>query len=108
MTCHFSSPMRPSYFRSTIESAMKERLEDDGEPIPFIDENLSSAHSRKSSACWSDRTSLSSRLSLIWKLNRMRTNSQNRSNGSKRNEKRRAHHRTMRYTIPPTQPNEQL
>ena len=90
---------------------MKQHLEDDGgEPIPFIDENLSTAHSRKSSACWSDRTSLSSRLSLIWKLNRMRNNSQTRSNGSKRNDKRRAHqhNRTMRYTISPSQPNEQL
>lgn len=103
-------PPRTSYFHSAIETAIKQHFHDD-EPIPFIDDNISMTHSRKSSACWSDRTSLSSRLSLIWKLNRMRTNSQNRSNGSKRNDKRRAHHhhhRTTRYTIPPTQPNEQL
>jgi hypothetical protein len=100
----------PSYFNSTIESAMKQCLDNDNdnEPIPFIDENLSNTHSRKSSACWSDRTSLSSRFSLIWKLNRMRSNHQNRSISSNSKEKRRSRHRTFRYTIPPSQPNDQL
>jgi hypothetical protein len=99
---------RPSYFNSTIESAMKQHLDDDSEPIPFIDENVSTTHSRKSSACWSDRTSLSSRFSLIWKLNRMRSNSQNRSTLSNSKDKRRTHHRTFRYTTPSSQPNDRL
>jgi hypothetical protein len=89
-----------SYFNSEIETAIKQHLDDDDEPIPFIDDNLSNAHSRKSSACWSDKTSLSSRFSLAWKLNRMRTSSQNRSPLSK--EKRRYQHRTNRFTISPS------
>ena len=99
---------RPSYFNSTIESAMKQRVDDDNEPIPFIDENISNTHSRKSSACWSDRTSLSSRFSLIWKLNRMRSINPNRSISSNSKGKRRSRHRTYQYTIPPSQPNDQL
>ena len=87
------SAIRPSYFNSTIESAMRQHFENDDEPIPFIDENLSNTHSRKSSACWSDRTSLSSRLSSLWRLNR---------------DKRRSQHRSMRYTISPTQANDEL
>ncbi|CAF1526563.1 unnamed protein product [Rotaria sp. Silwood1] len=90
-----------SYFNSNIETIMKERLHDD-EPIPFIDDNLSVTHSRKSSVGWSDKTSLSSRFSLAWKLNRMRSASQNRSILSNEKEKRRYHHRTIRYTQPST------
>ena len=69
-----SSP-HTSYFNSAIETAIKQHLHDD-EPIPFIDDNLSVTHSRKSSACWSDRTSLSSRFGLAWKLNFIRSNAQ--------------------------------
>ncbi len=94
---------RPSYFNSAIETAIEQRLDD--EPIPFIDENPSATHSRKSSACWSDKTSLSSRFSLAWKLNVMRSSAQNRS----AKDKQRHHHpRTIRYTIPPIQPNDEL
>jgi hypothetical protein len=94
-----------SYFNSSIETAIKQRLDnEDNEPIPFIDDNTSIAHSRKSSACWSDRTSLSSRFSLAWKLNAMRSRSQTRSTLSNGNEKRRRYHpRTMRYSIPSSQ-----
>ncbi len=99
-----------SYFHSGIETAIKQHLDEDDEPIPFIDDNLSNAHSRKSSACWSDKTSLSSRFSLAWKLNRMRSSSQNRSPLSKG--KRRHQHRTNRFTISPSsqknQSNEEL
>ncbi|CAF1032759.1 unnamed protein product [Rotaria sordida] len=94
-----------SYFNSTIETAMKERLDDDDEPIPFIDDNLSVTHSRKSSVCWSDKTSLSGRLNLTWKLNRLRSTSQNRSTLSNEKEKRRYHHRTVRYAQSSSQEN---
>ncbi|UJR30695.1 hypothetical protein I4U23_018216 [Adineta vaga] len=104
---------RPSYFHSTIESAIKQHLDnDDNEPIPFIDDNLSTARSRKSSACWSDRTSLSSRFSLAWKFHSRRSISQNRSTISTNNEKRRKYsHRPLRYTISAaqqSQPNDEL
>ena len=89
-----------SYFNSGIEKVIKQHLNDDDDPIPFIDDNLSTARSRKSSACWSDKTSLSSRFSLARKLTRMRTSSQNRSPLSK--EKRRYQHRTNRLTISPS------
>lgn len=93
-----------SYFNSAIETAIKQHLHDD-EPIPFIDDNLSMTHSRKSSACWSDRTSLSSRFNLAWKLNLMRTSNQHRSqtpvNETAANPKR-FNYRTIRYTIPPS------
>jgi len=105
---HHCPTTRPSYFSNAIETAIEQNLNDDDEPIPFIDDNISTERSRKSSACWSDRTSLSSRFSLIWKLNRMRSGSNNRSTLSKEKEKRRRHHRTMRYSIPPLQQNEQL
>jgi len=107
---HHCPTTRPSYFNNAIETAIEKHLNDDDEPIPFIDDNISTERSRKSSACWSDRTSLSSRFSLIWKLNRMRSGSNNRSMLSKGKEKRRRrhHHRTMEYSIPPSQQNEQL
>lgn len=102
----YSSPPRTSYFNSAIETAIKQHLHDD-EPIPFIDDNLSVTHSRKSSACWSDRTSLSSRFGFAWKLNLMRSGTQLRSPPSSSNETggnpRRLNYRTMRYTIPPSQ-----
>jgi hypothetical protein len=99
-----SSP-RISYFNSAIETAIKQHLHDD-EPIPFIDDNLSVTHSRKSSACWSDRTSLSSRLGLAWRLNLIRSSTQIRSptpsneigGGAKR-----FNYRTIRYAIPSSQ-----
>ncbi|CAF1074281.1 unnamed protein product [Adineta steineri] len=102
----YSSP-RTSYFNSAIETAIKHHLHDD-EPIPFIDDNLSITHSRKSSACWSDRTSLSSRFGLAWKLNLIRTNSQlqpttlsNETGGG--GGIKRFSYRTMRCTMSPTQ-----
>lgn len=96
---------RPSYFNSGIEAAMKQRLDIDDEPIPFIDDNLSTAPSRKSSAtCWSDKTSLSSRLSLIWKLNQKRSKTINGKDKRRSNHQ----HRNMKYSIPPIQQNEQL
>jgi hypothetical protein len=101
-----------SYFNSAIETAIKQHLHDD-EPIPFIDDNLSLTHSRKSSACWSDRTSLSSRFGLAWKLNLIRSNTQIRppppppppppSNEMAGGETKRFNYRTIRYTIPPSQ-----
>lgn len=93
---------RVSYFHSAIETAIKQHLHDD-EPIPFIDDNLSITPSRKSSACWSDRTSLSSRFNLAWKLNFMRTSTQLRSTTpiSEIGGTKRFHYRTIRYTIPP-------
>ncbi|CAF2370946.1 unnamed protein product [Rotaria sp. Silwood2] len=100
----YSSP-RTSYFSSAIETAIKQHLHDD-EPIPYIDDNLSVTHSRKSSACWSDRTSLSSRFGLAWKLNLMRSGSQIRPPTSS-NEivggTKRFNYRTIRYTIPRSQ-----
>ncbi|CAF4204987.1 unnamed protein product [Rotaria socialis] len=93
-----------SYFDSNIETVIKEHLDDD-EPIPFIDDNLSTTHSKKSSACWSDKTSLSSRFSLAWKLNKKRLASQNRSILSYEKEKRRYHHRTIRHIKPLSQDN---
>lgn len=110
-TSYYCCPtVQTSYFNSTIETAIKQRLDnEDNEPIPFIDDNISIARSRKSSACWSDRTSLSSRFSLAWKLNVMRLGSQNRTTLSNENEKqrrRRYHHRTAKYTIPSSQQNQ--
>ncbi|CAF4071814.1 unnamed protein product [Rotaria magnacalcarata] len=93
-----------SYFNSNIETVIKEHLDDD-EPIPFIDDNLSTTHSKKSSACWSDKTSLNSRFSLAWKLNKKRLASQNRSLLSYEKEKRRYHHRTILHIKPPSQDN---
>ncbi|CAF1286945.1 unnamed protein product [Rotaria magnacalcarata] len=96
---------RTSYFNSAIETAIKQHLQDD-EPIPFIDDNLSITHSRKSSACWSDRTSLSSRFGFAWKLNLMRSGSQTRpptsSNETRANSKR-FNLRTIRYTMSPSE-----
>ncbi|CAF4481983.1 unnamed protein product, partial [Rotaria sp. Silwood2] len=90
---------------SAIETDIKQHLPDD-EPIPYIDDNLSVTHSRKSSACWSDRTSLSSRFGLAWKLNLMRSGSQIRPPTSS-NEivggTKRFNYRTIRYTIPRSQ-----
>lgn len=97
---HACPANRTSYFNSTIEAAMKQRLNDD-EPIPFIDETISTSHSRKSSVYWSDKTSWSSRFSLAWKLNRMRLASRNRSTSSNERDKRRYRHRNIQYTIPP-------
>ena len=88
-----------SYFNSTIESAMKERLEIDDEPIPFIDDNLSLAHSRKSSACWSDRTSLSSRFGFVRRFRQNRSTPTNELDNRQR--KRRSHQRTNQLTIRP-------
>jgi hypothetical protein len=95
-----------SYFNSAIETAIKQRLEDDGEPIPFIDESLSIAHSRKSSAGWSDRTSLSSRFGFARRLHQMRSGSQiprpARPGHEEKKQKRRSHHyRAMQFTIRP-------
>ncbi|CAF3147590.1 unnamed protein product, partial [Rotaria sp. Silwood2] len=101
---HHGPTSRTSYFNSNIETIMKERFHDD-EPIPFIDDNLSITHSRKSSVCWSDKTSLSSRFSFAWKLNRIRSTAQNRSILSNEKEKRRYHHRTIRYTQPSSPEN---
>jgi len=95
------SSTRISYFNSAIETAIKQHLHDD-EPIPFIDDNLSMTHSRKSSACWSDRTSLSSRFNLAWKLNLMRNSNQHRSTTSPYETAKRFNYRTIRYTIPPS------
>ncbi|CAF0754023.1 unnamed protein product [Didymodactylos carnosus] len=53
-----------SYFQSAIENVIRHR---DDDPIPFIDETISAGASRKSSACWSERTSLSSRFGLRFK-----------------------------------------
>ena len=97
---------RISYFNSAFESAMKQHLHDD-DPIPYIDENLSVTHSRKSSACWSDRTSLSSRFGLAWKLNFMRSSSQSRPSTIGQHEastgpSRRFNYRTIRYALPPS------
>jgi len=103
----YSSP-HTSYFNSAIETAIKHHLHDD-EPIPFIDDNLSVTHSRKSSACWSDRTSLSSRFGLAWKLNLIRSNTQIRpptpsnETGVGGGGTKRFNYRTIRYTIPPSQ-----
>ncbi|CAF1189573.1 unnamed protein product [Adineta ricciae] len=111
-SCSHYFNSRPSYFHSTIESAIKQRFDTDNEPIPFIDDNLSIAHSRKSSACWSDRTSLSSRFSLVWKAHSRRSGSQNRSTISTSNDKRRKYnHRPSRYTFSAAQqslPNDEL
>lgn len=95
-----------SYFNSTIESAMVRHLEEDDEPIPFIDDNLSVAYSRKSSACWSDRTSLSSRLGFPRRFNFKRSRSQLRTESvvqeqDGRKQKRRSHHRTKNLSILP-------
>ena len=101
-----------SYFNSNIESAMIRRLEEDDEPIPFIDDNLSIANSRKSSACWSDRTSLSSRLGFSRKFNFRRSRSQLRTDtiqeqdGRKR--KRRHRHQQHRTNHLSILPQEQL
>lgn len=101
----YSSP-RASYFNSAIETAIKQHLHDD-EPIPYIDDNLSITHSRKSSACWSDRTSLSSRFGFAWKFNLMRSGTQGRMttspNESRRNIKRFNTNRPTRYAISPSQ-----
>ncbi len=105
----YSSP-RPSYFNSAIETAIKQHLHDD-EPIPFIDDNLSVTHSRKSSACWSDRTSLSSRFGLAWRLNLIRSSTQIRpptpsnetGGGGGGGETKRFNYRTIRYAIPSSQ-----
>ncbi len=98
----YSSP-RISYFNSAIETAIKQHLHDD-EPIPFIDDNVSVTHSRKSSACWSDRTSLSSRFGLAWRLNLMRSNTQIRPpTFSTETEGGSTKRYTIRYTIPPSQ-----
>ena len=104
---HRSSP-QTSYFTSGIESAMKQRLDEDDEPIPFIDDNLSVAYSRKSSACWSDRTSLSSRLGFAWKFNLRRSASHIRppsSHDQSVSKKSRRHqpHRTVRYPLSASQ-----
>ena len=84
---------------------MIQRLEEDDEPIPFIDDNLSIAHSRKSSACWSDRTSLSSRLGFPRKFNFRRSRSHLRTEPihehEQRKHKRRNHHRTNNLSILP-------
>jgi hypothetical protein len=93
----YSSP-RKSYFNSAIETAIKQHLHDD-EPIPFIDDNLSTTHSRKSSACWSDRTSLSSRFGLAWKLNLIRSTTLFNETETKR-----FNYRTARYGLPSSQP----
>ena len=95
-----------SYFTSAIETAIKQRLEDDNEPIPFIDESVSVAHSRKSSAGWSDRTSLSSRFGFARRLHQMRSGSQiprsARPGHEEKKQKRRSHrYRTMQFTIRP-------
>ena len=92
---YLTSP-RTSYFNSAFEKAMKQHLHDD-EPIPFIDESLSISHSRKSSACWSDRTSLSSRFGLAWKLNFIRSNINNMESSATN---RRFNYRTIRYPLP--------
>ncbi|CAF1132894.1 unnamed protein product [Adineta ricciae] len=89
------SSSRTSYFNSAIEAAIKHHLHDD-EPIPFIDDNLSVTHSRKSSACWSDRTSLSSRFGFAWKWSGMRSATCSTEQGSSR----RFNYRPVRYTIP--------
>ena len=96
---------RGSYFNSAFETAIRQHLHDD-EPIPFIDENLSVTHSRKSSACWSDRTSLSSRFGFARKFHFMRPNSQLRPLGmnqefSAPGGTRRFQYRTVRCPIPP-------
>lgn len=96
---------RQSYFTTPIETALKQYHDIDDDPIPFIDDNLSTVHSRKSSTCWSDRTSLSSRFSLIWKLNMIRSGSQNRSKLSNGRDKRRDNRRNIRYSIPISQQN---
>ncbi len=102
-----SSP-RPSYFNSAIETAIKHHLHDD-EPIPFIDDNVSTTHSRKSSACWSDRTSLNSRFGLAWKFNLIRSGlpipPPPPPPPPPLNETgiRRFKYRTIRYVIPPLQ-----
>jgi hypothetical protein len=91
-----------SYFNTAFETTMKQHLNDD-EPIPFIDDTLSISPSRKSSTCWSDRTSWSSRFGLAWKLNLIRSNTQLRpitdridvSGGM-----RRFNYRTIRYAVP--------
>ena len=57
-------------------------------------------HSRKSSACWSDRTSLSSRYGLAWKLNLMRSHTKQRSLTPSNGTTRRFQYRTIRYTLP--------
>jgi hypothetical protein len=105
---HHPSP-HTSYFNSAIETAIKQHLNDD-EPIPFIDDNLSVTHSRKSSACWSDRTSLSSRFGLAWRLNLMRSNTQirpptpsNDIGGGGGGGVKRFNYRTIRYAIPSSQ-----
>ena len=100
---HRYSTICTSYFDSTIETAIKQRLNE--EPIPFIDDNLSTTHSRRSSACWSDKTSLGSRFSLSLKMNRIRSRSQNRSTLSSEKGKRRYHQRTTRHAVPTRQPN---
>ena len=100
----YSSP-RSSYFNSAIETAIKQHSHDD-EPIPFIDENISVTHSRKSSACWSDRTSLSSRFGIAWKLNLLRSTPQIRPSAISSNEtgtsSKRFNYRTVRYTVSPS------
>ncbi|CAF1032572.1 unnamed protein product, partial [Didymodactylos carnosus] len=53
-----------SYFHTAIENVIRQR---DDDPIPFIDETISTGASRKSSTCWSERTSLSSRFGLRFK-----------------------------------------
>lgn len=103
-TVQYSSSPRISYFNSAFETILKQHLHDD-EPIPFIDDNLSVTHSRKSSACWSDRTSLSSRFSLAKKFNFIRSNSQLRPMTPSHelpNGTRRFQYRTIRYVIPPS------
>ncbi|UJR15898.1 hypothetical protein I4U23_002821 [Adineta vaga] len=95
-TSHYLySSSRISYFNSAIETAIKHHINDD-EPIPFIDDNLSVTHSRKSSACWSDRTSLSSRFGLAWKWNGIRSGTPSNEIGSTK----RFNYRPIRYTMP--------
>jgi hypothetical protein len=98
MPLPYAAPVR-SYFLSTIESAIKQRLDDEDEPIPFIDENLSIAASRKSSACWSDRTSLSSRFGLSKKWNLIRASPSYPYEDRKRKRLVPRQHRTMQFSV---------
>ena len=88
---------RTSYFNSAFEKVIRQHLHDE-EPIPFIDESISVSHSRKSSACWSDRTSLSSRFGFAWKLNLIRSNLSNTDSST--GGTRKFQYRTVRYPVP--------
>lgn len=90
---------RTSYFNSAFEKVIRQHFHDE-EPIPFIDETLSVSHSRKSSACWSDRTSLSSRFGFAWKLNLIRSNLSSADSSTVGT--RRFQYRTVRYPLTAT------